>query len=146
MTVFAQFNPAIPRLPWYEIEPWEAEVCAKWGGRQQVVLADVSGDAEMGITPFGDMTMTIQGRKVKTPTGDVLYETAYYLESFSATTSYKIEMTNPKIQAAKSIAEGTLAPGTGATDLVAEYFNETYTILRIVHDRGIMVVPIVEVK
>jgi len=135
-------NPAIPTLPWYNVEPWEVEVCHKWGGR----LQPVQGVVEQGTTTFGDMTMTVQGKRVKTFAGEFLYEVAYYLESFAAVTRYQIEMINPKQQTAKLIASGELGPQSGAADFVTDYLNETFTHVRLTHDRGVIVSPIIEVR
>lgn len=129
-------------LPWYVVEPWEAEVCAKWGGAAQQAQSSV----ETGITPYGDMTMTAQGKRIKMPTGEFLYEISYYVESFGATTNYKIDILNSKTQKEKIITAGLLEPGTAQSDYMTEYVNESFTTVRIVHDRGVLVSPIVEVK
>ncbi len=130
------------RLPWYAVEPWEAEVCAKWGGHATASQETI----DLGITPAGDMTMTVQGKKTKVQTGQYLYEVSYYLESFGATTHYHLSFINPTTHENKTITEGTLAPGTGATDYLTEYSHEKYTHLRLAHDRGIIITPIIEVR
>lgn len=128
-------------LPWYAVQPWEAEVCAKWGGTQPE-----QNTVEIGLTPYGDMSMTVQGKRIKMADGKILYEIAYYLESFGATTQYKLEMLNPKTQQAKTITQGTLEPGGAETDYITMTTDESYMTLRIIHDRGVIVVPIVEAK
>ena len=129
-------------LPWYAVQPWEAEVCAKWGGSTQQAQSSI----ETGITPYSDITMTAQGKRIKMPTGEFLYEMSYYVESFGATTNYKIGMVNPKTQKEKIITAGLLEPNTAQSEYITEYLNESYTTVRIVHDRGAIVSPIVEVK
>ncbi|MBI4016501.1 MAG: hypothetical protein HY363_02295 [Candidatus Aenigmarchaeota archaeon] len=130
------------KLPWYAIEPWEAEVCAKWGGQIQTAQNTV----ETGITPYSDMTLSVQGKRVKLPDGEFLYEISYYAESFGATTNYKIDMIDKKTQKEKTITQGMLEPSAAESDYITQYMNESYTTLRIIHDRGAIVVPIVEVK
>ena len=129
-------------LPWYAVEPWEAEVCAKWGGHATASQSFV----ELGITPAGDMTMTVQGKKTKVQQGQYLYEISYYLESFGALTTYHLSLVNPVTQEKKTLTEGTLAPGSAVTDYVSDYLNEKYTFIQLTHDRGVITAPIIEVK
>ena len=129
-------------LSWYSVEPWESEVCAKWGGRATTAQQAV----EIGITPAGDMTMTVQGKRTKTQPGQYLYEISYYLESFGVTTNYHLSLINPTTQENKTLTEGTIAPGTAVTDYTTEYINKSFTHLRLAHDRGIIITPIIEVR
>ena len=129
------------KLPWYDVEEWELDVCSKWGGRQQ---ADTSENNQQ-LETDADVTITIQAKKTKTDTGR-LYEVTYFFDSYSATTSYKIKLSHTKTNQEKELTQGTLIPGTGTADYWVQELKEEYNVAIIEHNKGTIVTPIIEAR
>ena len=129
------------KLPWYEVSDWEVDACSKWGGRTETEHITTEQPAQS----YGDMTITIQARKTKAQ-NETLYEVTYFLESYSATTDYKIKLVHQKTGAVKEITSGTLGPANGATDYWAQNLKENYDTAVIEYYKGSIIAPIVEVQ
>lgn len=128
----------LKEISWYSVEPWEVDVCRAWGGRD----APVQGVVEPSIV-VGDVVMTIQARRVRTYANESLYEVGYYLDSVGASTAYSVELVDQVSQAVKVLASGSLSPDSGLSDVFVAYLNESFTHARIVHDRGVVLAPVV---
>ncbi|MFC1774692.1 hypothetical protein ACFLZN_00135 [Nanoarchaeota archaeon] len=129
---------------WYFVEDWEVEVCSKWGGRQ--APAQIT-DTEIGLTGYGPFTYTMIGKKTKViGSNETLYTYAYYLQSYSANIRYSFDLYNSETDNRKGIADGDLAPGNGIADQAAEYSDIDYTHIRLYHNFGQVLIPLVEEK
>lgn len=129
------------KLDWYDIEDWETDVCSKWGGRQQAENSATSQPTEA----YGDITITMQAKKTKTDT-DTLYEVTYLLDAYSTATNYEIKLAHTKTNQEKEITQGKLSPGTGTADYWMQNLKENYNVATIKHDKGLIVIPIIEQK
>lgn len=129
------------KLPWYEVEDWEVDVCSKFGGRSE----SENSETFQFAPSYGDMTITLQARRTKSR-NETLYEVSYFIESYSATTDYKILLKNQKTNAEKEISRGNLGPASGATDYWTQSLKEEYTIAIVEYYKGRIIVPIVEVR
>ena len=133
--------PPATKLPWYDIQDWELDVCSKYGGRTQSIQTTTPDPS----ISYGDISITIQARKTKT-LNETLYQISYFLESYTATTNYILRLTNQKTGATKEITRGDLEPGNGATDYWTQYLPEDYTTLTFNYYKGEIQIPIVEVR
>lgn len=132
----------LKEIDWYVVEPWEVDVCRAWGGRE----VPLQGVVEQGVSALGDVTMTVQARRVRTFADESLYEVGYYLDSVGVVSGYSVELVDQGSQAVKVLASGSLAPGSGFADLFVAYLNESFSHVRIVHDRGVMLAKVVDVR
>jgi len=137
----SQFVPDKPSQ-WYTLEPWEIDVCSKWGGRTAPAQTQV---VEEGLTGFGPFTYSLFGKKALVPgENETLYIYAYYLESYSVLMDYSIDLFNAQTQRRQSLESGTLGVGDNTLVNKAEYLNEEYTHIRIIHQFGQTMMPLEE--
>ena len=137
----AQFVPQKPSQ-WYSIEPWEAAVCQKWGGRAQALENHA---VPQGLTGFGPFTYTLLGKKrFLDGENQTFYTYAYYFESYSAQLTYSIDLYNEHTQRRLPLASGTLNPGNGVQDQRADYLTENFTHIRLIHQLGRVDIPLIE--
>ncbi len=139
----AQFVPQKPSK-WYTIEPWEVAVCSKWGGRK---VADKTQNVEEGLVGFGPFTYSALGKKRKLrESNETLYTYAYYMQSYAASMQYTIDLYNDETRERKHLAGGDLGPNTGVMDARVEYLTEDFKYIRIIHQFGRVLIPLVEVE
>jgi hypothetical protein len=85
------FNPRIDA--WYKVEPWEVEVCSKWGGGTEAQSYSGSGITTKSIVS-GSETVTLQAQrtsyKLSSNTTTYLYEASWYYQPMVGTDSYKV--------------------------------------------------------
>ena len=89
-----------------EDSPTKGEVQEVFIGEDNPILLKIPPFVVHGITPAGDATMTVQGKRTKLP-GQYLYEVSYYLESFGTTTKSsenrtEISVSNKQIKSIKT--------------------------------------------
>lgn len=139
--VFSQEWSVQTKLPWYQVEQWEVDVCSKWGGRTSTQQAET-----FQLAPsYGEMTTTLQARKIISKK-ETLYELTYSAESYTLTTSYTIKLVNTETGATHSVAQGNLGPDSGTTDYWTQTLTEDYNQAVFEYARGSVKVPIVEVR
>lgn len=129
------------KLPWYEVQQWELDVCSKWGGRTQAEQST----AEDTTTAYGDATVSLQARKIK-GNNEALYEITYFIESYTLDTDYIIRLTNEKKGLTREITRGKLGPATSTADFWAQYLPEEYTTITLDYAKGPTTAPVVEVR
>lgn len=128
-----------PSTPWYEVQEWETEVCSKWAGH----TAPENAETETGYFSYGTASMTIQA--YKTNLGEkYMYEVYYYIEPYTETQQYTIQLVNEAQRLVKEIASGTTGINAGVADHYAEYSEQNFNEVRLVHKYGAFKIPIIE--
>ena len=89
-------------LDWYIVEPWELEVCSKWGGTDTINNAVIGSSA----TYISQLTITLAGYVTKYPNGDHLYEVAYYIQPLTNSVDYKIKLYNTSSDESYYVTDG----------------------------------------
>ena len=129
-------------LAWHEVAPWEKEVCSKWGG---TITPGQEATTTGRKLSWASMTATVQGKKTRTMEKAYIYEVAWYIDSFSETTSYDISMINPsKPELKYRIDSGSLAPERGAIGYETYNMTQDFTHIKFTYTGGSMTTPIIE--
>jgi hypothetical protein len=85
------FDPTIDE--WYKVEPWEVEVCSKWGGGAEPQSYSGSGIRTKSIVS-GSETVTLQAQrtsyKLSSNITTFLYEASWYYQPMVGSDSYKV--------------------------------------------------------
>ncbi len=128
-----------PKTPWYDVEEWEIEVCSKWAGHASPANAETT----TGYFAYGTTSLTIQA--FKTDFGNsTLYEIYYYIEPYEESQEYTLQLVNEATRNYKEISSGTIGIHSGVADYYAEYLDENFNQVRLVHKHGELKVPIIE--
>ena len=133
-----------PKTPWYAVEPWEEEVCSKWGGTEFAGQEAVTSGRNFA---WSTMTATAQGKKFKTPENYYLYEVGWYLDSFGQLTDYELVMINPaKADLRYLVDSGSLEPESGTIGYEIYNLTSDYTHLKLTYTGGSITTPIITVR
>lgn len=133
-----------PKTPWYQVEPWEEEVCSKWGGTR---FSDQEAATAGRKIAWATMTATAQAKKFKTPENFYLYEVAWYLDSYGKLIDYELVLTNPSKPGLRHrIVSGSLAPEAGTMGHEIYNLTDEYTELVLKYTDGSVATPIIEVR
>jgi hypothetical protein len=128
-----------PTTPWYDVEDWEIEVCSKFSGS----AAPSNAEIETGYVAYGTTSMTIQA--YKTNLGEEsLYEVYYYIEPYTESQQYILQLINENQRLNHEIASGTIGVNAGVMDYYTNYSTQNFNEVRLVHKNGAFKVPIIE--
>jgi hypothetical protein len=127
-------------IPWYVVEPWEVEVCSKWGGTAtaQQNAGTASGSSYMFLT-----TITLQGKRTLVRDegqNKTIYEAAWYFRPLDKSQEYRIVFIGNKT---KTVYTGKATPENGDANYYAEESADSYTDVQIIYQSGTLKVPIV---
>ena len=128
-----------PKTSWYDVEPWETEVCSKWAGS----TSPENSETEAGYVSYGTTSMTLQALKT-TAGNQTLYEIYYYIEPYDGEQTYTLQLINEDKQLTKEIASGTIGIMAGVADYYVAYLPQDYNQARLTHKYGTFKVPIIE--
>lgn len=84
-----QGEPEVPS--WYEVKPWELEVCKRWGGTQ---LAQSGASRPQGLY-LSQFSMTFQAYRQQYPDAEDIYEIAWYFEGLTQRFTYEFNFVKP---------------------------------------------------
>lgn len=133
-----------PKTPWYQVEPWEEEVCSKWGGTRFSDQEAVTAGRKIA---WATMTATAQAKKFKTPENFYLYEVAWYLDSYGKLIDYELVLTDPsKPDLRHRIVSGSLSPEAGTMGYEIYNLTDDYSELVLKYTGGSVTTPIIEVR
>ncbi|MEM4267951.1 MAG: hypothetical protein QXK37_03895 [Candidatus Woesearchaeota archaeon] len=130
---------------WYKVEPWEIEVCTKWGGTSKVqeTYAQSKGESHLLIN-----TVTLQARRTPFSAGKqekYIYELAWYIGPMLATLKYDVTLVKEGGEK-RTVYKGAAPPSIGDANYYAEENTEKYTTAVINYGVGTLTVPIVETR
>lgn len=138
----SSFNPRVDA--WYSVEPWELEVCSKWGGTQEAQ----SGATSSKVVYLSQTTLSLQGRKqIYTIEGfnKTLYTASWYLEPLSDI-GYRVELTNDDESVSFKISDGDASYSAPAVGYYSEYYDIKYTAIKMIYGLEWIKVPLINVE
>ncbi|MEA2038157.1 MAG: hypothetical protein U9O94_11725 [Nanoarchaeota archaeon] len=147
--VLARFNYLDPKVDsWYDVQPWELEVCRTWGGTQEAE----SGATTSAPIYLSRITISLQGKKqVYDVAGfnQTLYTASWSLEPLS-NINYTVELVGrDPIITPRTIAAGTArytdpAIGYYPNSISQGYLEGNYTLVRMIYGSEWVEVPIID--
>jgi hypothetical protein len=112
---------------WYAVEPWEVDVCSKWGG---ITAPEESASGQKNILNqlSQDFVMTLQAQKTVTPDKKFVYEVGYYLQPTRLEEQIVYEIIFKRNGLAdKSVASATADMYNNFAGYYLEKLDENYT-------------------
>ena len=138
-----QFDPTMDA--WYKVEPWELEVCSKWGGTETAQAgAQLSQPIYLSV-----LTLALQEEKVDQPDNTSLYKVTWYIEPAVGEVSYQVQLIGNSPISPWLVSQGTATNSNPGVGFYAKYFNitEKLTQAQILYSNNQFVrVPVVKVE
>jgi hypothetical protein len=138
----SSFNPRID--DWYTIEPWELEICSKWGGTKEAQ----SGATSSAAIYLSQTTLSLQGKKQSYDIAGVnrsLYTVSWYLEPLDEM-SYRVELINDDESISFKVGDGDSSYSEPAVGYHSEYYDKEFTAVKIQYGLNWLKVPLIDLE
>ena len=134
VAAFAANGSTVPG--WYRVEPWEIEVCSKWGGtaEAQTYGGTAEGESYMFLT-----TVTLQAQRLELE-GSSVYEVSWYFRPMESPQQYSVMLVG---ESTTTVYQGAAQPEFGDSNYYADELEAEYEHALLKYETGSLKVPIV---